>query len=135
MKPRFAVGENLHDHGLLGPHLIQLECNVSPKKANSNPYEYTGDVQVRVARRNPRTSAVWLSIAGVVTGLIGLELLVNRFGDTDSLGFRVIPVAGLMFGTGISRFFVRWRSAITIGIFTAMSSVVALVAAYWGGVC
>lgn len=77
------------------------------------------------------TAAFALIVFGAAMGFVSFELVSNRFGNTDTLGLFLFGLAGCIFVTGVSLFFLRLPHAILVGIIAAPLSVVLLFVLFW----
>ena len=78
-----------------------------------------------------RTISLVLIFFGVVTGIVGLALVSNQFGNTDTLGLPVVGLGGMALCWGFCSLFMKFRHAFLIGIAAVPLSIILLFAFYW----
>ncbi len=97
-----------------------------------NPFAVSVDAPPEPAAGRSRSAAsVPLILSGVVVGNIGLVLVSNRYGNTETLGLPVVAAGGLLLGTGVSSLFLKLRYSVVVGVLFAPVSVILLFVLFW----
>lgn len=98
----------------------------------SNPFAAT-DVGIEPRRRNSkRLISVAVIVIGAIIGIVGLVLVSNRFGNTDTMGLPVVTIGSFLLSTGVSSLFMKWRYSFVVGVLLAPLSVGMLFVLVWG---
>lgn len=105
---------------------------MNPFEASGVPYLDANHVERADKWRMP--IALAFIVVGVVIGLIGLALVSNQFGNTDIYGIPILGLGGMLLATGVSRFFLKLRYSVLVGILAAPVSIVLLFVLFWAGV-
>ena len=101
---------------------------------SDNPFAAT-DAGVEPHDRNGKQLiSVAVIVIGAIIGVVGLVLVSNRFGNTDTLGLPVVAIGGFLLGMGISSLFMKWRYSLIVGVLLAPFSVCLLFVLVWAGI-